>query len=81
MHDSSTPPMEPVTLEVSDGIATLTMERPRSINALSEEMLEALQVQLDDIASRRDIKVVILRGAGIILCGAQPQGNDRAAWR
>ena len=68
MHDGSTPPLDPVTLEVSDGIATLTMERPRSINALSEEMLAALQAQLDDIATRRDIKVVILRGAGDHFC-------------
>lgn len=67
MHDGSTP-IDPVTLEVSDGIATLTMERPRSINALSEDMLAALQTQLDDIAGRRDIKVVILRGAGDHFC-------------
>ena len=68
MHDGSTPPPAPVTLDVAEGIATLTMERPRSINALSEEMLAALQLHLDDIATRRDIKVVILRGAGHHFC-------------
>lgn len=68
MHDGSTTEPAPVVLEVSNGIGTLTMNRPRSINALSEDMLAALQSELDNIAERSDIKVVILRGAGDHFC-------------
>lgn len=68
MHDGTTPPSNPVTLDVSEGIATLTLDRSRSINALSEEMLAGLQAVLDEIATRQDIKAVILRGAGDHFC-------------
>lgn len=51
-----------------DGIAVLTLNRPRSINALSEEMLAALQAGLDEIGQDRSVKAVVLRGAGDHFC-------------
>ena len=68
MHDGVDMPDAPVSLDVSDGIGVLTLNRPKSINALSEDMLAGLQATLDDIAERRDIKAVILRGAGPHFC-------------
>lgn len=58
----------PVVLDRSDGIATVTLNRPKSLNALSEEMLSALQAALDQIAHDQSVKVVILRGAGAHFC-------------
>lgn len=57
-----------VLLETADGIARLTLNRPRSINALSEGMIAALQTRLDEIAQDRSVRVVILRGAGPHFC-------------
>ena len=37
--------------EDRDGVVTLTLNRPAQFNALSEEMLSALQAALDDIAA------------------------------
>ena len=68
MHDGTSAQDLPVTLEVSEGIGTLTLNRPRAINALSEDMLAALQEELSEIAKRDDIKVVIVRGAGDHFC-------------
>lgn len=51
-----------------DGIAVLTLNAPRSINALSEAMLAAMSAMLDDIAADRSIKAVILRSAGDHFC-------------
>jgi enoyl-CoA hydratase len=49
----------------SDGVATLTLNRPEKLNALSKEMFEALAVHVDAIAREsRKIGLVILRGAG-----------------
>ena len=54
-----------VQRENSDGVATLTLNRPGKLNALSKEMFEALAVHVDAIAREsRKIGLVILRGAG-----------------
>ena len=54
-----------VQRENSDGVATLTLNRPEKLNALSKEMFEALAVHVDAIAREsRKIGLVILRGAG-----------------
>ncbi|WP_209428031.1 enoyl-CoA hydratase [Pararhodobacter sp. SW119] len=51
-----------------DGIAVLTLNAPKSINALSEAMLAALSDTLDEIAADRSVKVVILRSGGNHFC-------------
>ncbi|MFK7878890.1 enoyl-CoA hydratase [Roseobacter sp.] len=61
-------PDAPVLLDQSDGIATVTLNRPKTLNALSEEMLAALQSTLDRIGQDQTIKVVILRGQGAHFC-------------
>jgi enoyl-CoA hydratase/carnithine racemase len=58
----------PVYLEIADGIATVTLNRPRSMNALAEDMLAALQNTWDQLAQDRSVKAVILRGAGEHFC-------------
>ncbi|MDD9920858.1 MAG: enoyl-CoA hydratase [Boseongicola sp.] len=51
-----------------DGVAVVTLNAPRSINALSEAMIAALSEELDRIAEDRSVKVVILRSAGDHFC-------------
>ena len=46
------------------GVVTLTMNRPASFNALSEEMLGALQAAFDRIAADESARVVVLRAEG-----------------
>jgi len=64
--DHTTDPL--VTRQDAAGVATLTLNQPRSINALSEAMLSALQAVLDGIAQDRSVRAVILRGAGDHFC-------------
>jgi methylglutaconyl-CoA hydratase len=47
-----------------DGIAIVTLNRPTAANALSKEMLLDLQNVLNHVKSDREIRVVILTGAG-----------------
>lgn len=51
-----------------DGIATLTLNSPTNMNALSDAMLAALQAEFDALATDTTIKVVILQGAGKVFC-------------
>lgn len=54
--------------EDRNAVASLTMNSPEKINALSEEMLAALKSELDAIAEDSSIRVVILKGAGKAFC-------------
>jgi len=53
-----------VLMEVSDGIALLTLNRPQKLNALNYEMVDRLMALCDLIEGRPDIGAVILTGAG-----------------
>ncbi len=60
---------DPVLLvDKTDGIATLTLNRPDQLNALSVELREALADELESLRTDRDIGVVILTGAGRAFC-------------
>ena len=50
------------------GVVTLTMNRPANFNALSEEMLAALQGALDRVAADEEARVVVIAGAGKAFC-------------
>ncbi|MEM6386432.1 MAG: enoyl-CoA hydratase [Pseudomonadota bacterium] len=51
-----------------DGVATLTLNAPGAINALSNDMIAALSSVLDELSGDRSVKAVILRGAGDHFC-------------
>ncbi len=54
-----------VTREDADGVATLTLNRPEALNALSPSMFVELRSHVDAIAAAEEsIGCVILRGAG-----------------
>ena len=49
-------------------IAHLTLNAPERLNALSDEMIAALQAELDTLRDQPHIRVVILSGAGKVFC-------------
>ena len=69
MSDAKGEP-EPALLESRDarGVVTLTMNRPASFNALSEEMLVALQSVIDRLAGDETVRVLVLAAAGKAFC-------------
>ena len=50
------------------GVITLTLNRPQAFNALSEELLAALQAELDAVAADDTARVVVLAAAGKAFC-------------
>ncbi|MCA6471324.1 MAG: enoyl-CoA hydratase/isomerase family protein [Sediminibacterium sp.] len=57
--------MNPVLLtQLTDGIYTITINRPDKLNALNQDVLKALDTELDNIYSNPDIRTVIITGSG-----------------
>ena len=54
----------PLLLTVEVGLATLTLNRPQALNALSRRLAAALRDTVRDLVMRPDLRVVVLRGAG-----------------
>ena len=53
-----------IKLEKQDRIATLTLDRPEKMNALSSGLLGEFSQALDDVHDDHDISVLVLSGAG-----------------
>jgi enoyl-CoA hydratase/carnithine racemase len=75
--------LEPLLLEArtSEGVITLTLNRPAQFNTLSEEMLAALRETVDRLAADKSARVVVLAGAGKAFCAGhdlkQMKSNPR----
>ncbi len=71
-----------LVVEKQDGIATLTLNRPEQMNALSLELRRALAEELAALRTDEEIGVVILTGAGRAFCAGldlKEMGGERPA--
>lgn len=59
-----------------DGALTLTLNRPKQFNALSNEMLDALQSALDKLPD--EVRVIVIAGAGKAFCAGHDLQEMRA---
>ena len=55
---------ELILLEIEDGVATLTLNRPEKLNALNAELLREFSDALDSVHGDHDVNVLVLTGAG-----------------
>lgn len=56
--------MENILFEEKEGIMFITMNRPKALNALNTATIEELGEVISGVEKRKDIKVVIITGAG-----------------
>lgn len=59
---------DPIKVFVTDGMAIVTLNRPAVKNAMSLQMWKRLALIFDDLAKDRQVRVVILTGAGGNFC-------------
>ena len=58
-------PDDEILIDKADGIATITLNRPQRLNALSSHMLQVMLPQIwADLAKDKKVRVVIFTGAG-----------------
>ena len=59
---------EPVSCNVVDRIATITLQRPEALNALDEGVIDGLREHLAHAHRSSDVGVVVIAGAGRAFC-------------
>ncbi len=64
-----------IHLDVKQSVATITLNRPKKLNAFTDEMLMGLCRAIDECDDRKDVRVVILTGVGRGFCA----GGDVSA--
>jgi len=70
-----------VLLEVDEGVATITLNRPERLNCIDIPTLDRLVSLLDEAEASKDVRVVVLAGRGRAFCAGADQGEmvQRAA--
>jgi enoyl-CoA hydratase len=53
---------------LEDGVLTLTLNRPRKLNAMSHEVFAALDAAVADASDDRSVRVVVITGSGTVFC-------------
>jgi 2-(1,2-epoxy-1,2-dihydrophenyl)acetyl-CoA isomerase len=65
-----------ILFEVDGGVATLTLNRPERLNSFNEAMHLEVRAALETVRDARDIRTLVLTGAGRGFCTGQDL-NDR----
>lgn len=73
--------MAMVVYEVSDGIATLTLDNPQERNSMNAEMVRDIVTAMDAAESDPNVRVVIVTGAAPAFCAGANLGNLAEATR
>ena len=63
-----------ILYEIEDGIATVTLNRPQVMNALSPNLEAEMHRAFDEADADRDVRVIILTGAGVAFSSGYDQG-------
>ncbi|MFI6463267.1 enoyl-CoA hydratase/isomerase family protein [Streptomyces sp. NPDC050528] len=56
--------LKTVLFEVTDHVATITLNRPQAMNSFNQQMLEDFSALWDRVKADDDVHVVVLRGSG-----------------
>ncbi|MFC2027993.1 enoyl-CoA hydratase/isomerase family protein, partial [Chloroflexota bacterium] len=59
---------ETIILEKKDHIATLTLNRPDDLNALSPQVYDELYAAAEDVSSDGQTRVLVIKGNGRAFC-------------
>src|SRR5574342_1310991 len=57
-----------VLCSMDGGVATITLNRPGQRNAMNSALLAGLRDRFEDLDANRDVRVVVVRGAGPAFC-------------
>jgi enoyl-CoA hydratase len=71
---------ETLLFAVDEGIATITLNRPDSLNTIVPPMPDELEAAVHEAIADRAVKVIVLRGAGRAFCAGFDFGEGFHHW-
>jgi enoyl-CoA hydratase/carnithine racemase len=74
------PAYETIQLDVADGVATITLNRPERMNAFTEQMARELIAAFGETDANDDVRAVIVTGAGRAFCAGADLGAGGATF-
>ena len=69
--------MQSVLMEKNEHLGIITLNRPKSLNAMNADLVEEFHRALDIFVEDEDIRVIILTGAGRAFCNRGTLGKIR----
>lgn len=66
---------EPLLLNIGDGVAKITLNRPEKLNSFNTNMHAALSRALDQVENDGTVRAVLLTGSGRAFCTGQDLGE------
>jgi len=66
---------EHIVLEWKEKIVTLILNRPKKLNAINEKMIEELSSAMTKISHDRNVRVLVITGAGRAFCSGADVGD------
>jgi len=63
--------MSSILLKIENNIATITLNRPEVFNSFNREMALLMHQTLDDCANDRNVRAIVITGAGKAFCAGQ----------
>jgi enoyl-CoA hydratase len=64
----------------SDGVATITLNRPDSLNTIVPPMPEEVEIAVERAVRDESVKVIVVRGAGRAFCAGYDFGGGFHHW-
>ncbi|WP_323173334.1 enoyl-CoA hydratase-related protein [Natrialba sp. PRR66] len=68
-------PDDAVTASFDEGIATITLDQPERLNALSDDIKQGIESALDAVDERDDVRCVVFEGTGDAFCAGGDIGG------
>ena len=65
---SASPDNNPVLFETHGNTATITLNRPKQLNAMNNELMSGISAAIEQVRANTDIRAVIITGAGRGFC-------------
>src|ERR1700741_753836 len=62
------PETKTILLRLAPGVLHLTLNRPESRNAMNRAMVEEINAVFDAVREARDVRAIVMRGAGGVFC-------------
>ncbi|MGD9967049.1 MAG: crotonase/enoyl-CoA hydratase family protein [Hyphomonadaceae bacterium] len=74
------PSYETIRLEIADGVATMTLNRPARMNAFTDQMARDMIAGFDETDANDEVRAVIVTGEGRAFCAGADLGAGGATF-